>query len=56
MMCRYANKQKGRIGIGTLAYWHTIQLWNSNQFYYRALKLKDRLSLPARVAQKQKNK
>ena len=22
MMCRYANKKKGRIGIGTLAYWH----------------------------------
>ena len=41
-----------------LAHWHidTLLLWNSNQFYYRALRLKDRLSLSARVAQKQKNK
>ena len=41
-----------------LAHWHidTLLLWNSNQFYYRALKLKDRLSLLALVAQKLKNK
>ena len=34
----------------------TIRISNSNQFYYRASKPKDRLLSPARVAQRLKNK
>ena len=41
-----------------LAHWHidTLLLWNSNQFYYQVLKLKDRLLLLVRAAQKLKSK